>query len=110
MLEENFIEYKVLTLKIIKTVNVGEYERLEEIFQKRQLILDGMNKSNYLKEEMNKLYIKYEIQNLEKILAVDIKVKEKDLLKKIDKNKNRQIVVTGYNNISAKAVFLSKEV
>lgn len=110
MLEKKIMEYKDITLTIIVAVNAGAYEKLEELFQKRQLILDGMNKINYLKVELNKLYLQYGIQNLDKILAADMKVKGIDLLKKIEKNKKRQIAVTGYNNISAKAVFLSKEV
>ena len=109
-LEKNFIEYKAITLTIIETVKAGEYEKLEEIFQQRQLILDDMNKTDSSKEEFKKLYLKYGLENLDKALASDIKDKQKDLLKKIEKNEKKKVAMAGYNNISAKAVFLSKEV
>lgn len=108
-LEENFIKYKDITLTIIEIVKQEEYEKLDEIFQQRQLVLDDMNKINYSKEELKKFYLKYEIENLEKVLASEMGVKKEDLLEKIKENKKRQVAIIGYNNLSAKAVFLSKE-
>ncbi|MGK0468063.1 MAG: hypothetical protein ACJAX4_003382 [Clostridium sp.] len=108
-LEENFIEYKDITLTIIEIIKVEEYEKLNEKFQQRQLILDDMNKINYSKEELQKLYLKNGIEKLEKILASEIETRKSDLLVKIKDNQNKKIGMTGYNNISAKAVFLSKE-
>jgi len=109
-LEENFIEYKNITLTIIETVKAEEYEKLDEIFLQRQLILDDMNKIKYSNGELKKFYLQYEIENLEKVLSSEMKVRKVDLLKKIKQNEKRQAGMAGYNNISAKAVFLSKEV
>ena len=109
-LEESFIKYKDITLTIIETVKAEEYEKLDEIFVQRQLILDSMNKIDYSKEEMKKFYMQYEIANVEKALAYEMKVRKDDLLKKIKQNGKKQVGMAGYNNISAKAVFLSKEV
>ena len=108
-LEENFIKYKDITLTIIETVKAEEYEKLDEIFQQRQLILDNINKINYSKEELKKFYLQYDIEKLDKTLASEMKVKREDLLEKIKENKKRQVAMKGYNNLSAKAVFLSKE-
>ena len=109
-LEENFIIYKNITLTIIETVKTGEYEKLEVAFKKRQLILDDINRINYTKVELNKLYSQYEIQDVEKKLAYQMNVKKMDLLEKIKDNKKRQAGMAGYNKISAKAVYLSKKV
>lgn len=109
-LEENFIEYRDLTLTIIKTVKEEEFEKLDEIFQQRQLVLHDMNKIDCLKEELKKFYLQYGIENLEKMLASEMKVRKGDLLKKIKQNEKRQVGMAGYNNLSAKAIFLSKEV
>lgn len=109
-LEEDFIKYKDITMTIIKTIKAEEYERLDENFQQRQLILDDMNKIDYLKEELRKFYLKYEIENLEKTLTSEMIVRKNDLLKKIKQNEKRQAGMAGYNNISAKAVFLSKQI
>ncbi|MGV8982695.1 hypothetical protein [Clostridium sp.] len=109
-LKENFIKYKNITLAIIETVKVEEYEKLDEIFHQRQLILDDMNKTNYSKEELKEFYLQYGIENLEKVLTSEMKARKVDLLKKIKQNENRQVGMAGYNNISAKAVFLSKEI
>lgn len=109
-LEENFIIYKNITLTIIETVKAGEYEKLEEEFKKRQLILDDINKIDYTKVELNKLYSQYEIQDIEKKLASEMKAKRVDLLEKIKDNKKRQAGMLGYNKISAKAVYLSRKI
>ena len=109
-LEENFIKYKDITLTIIETVKGEEYEKLEEIFQQRQLILDDINKINYTKIELKKFYLQYEIQNIEKELTSQMNVKRTDLLVKMKENKKRQVGMTGYNKISAKAVYLSKKI
>lgn len=108
-LEESFIKYRDITLNIIEIVKAEEYEKLDEMFQQRQLILEDINKINYSKEELKKFFFKYEIENLEKVLASEMKVKKEDLLGKIRENKKRQVAMNGYNNFSAKAVFLSKE-
>lgn len=108
-LEENFIKYKDITLTIIETVKSEKYEQLDEIFQQRQLILDDINKINYSKEELKKFYFKYNIDKLDKTLDSEMKVKRQDLLEKIKENKKRQVAMNGYNNLSAKAVFLSKK-
>jgi len=109
-LEDNFIKYKNTTLTIIEIVKIEEYEKLNEIFQKRQLIIDDMNKINYSKEELKKLYLQYGIENLEKDLASRMKVKKDDLLDKMKKNKKRQTGIMGYNKFPSEAVFLSKKI
>jgi hypothetical protein len=108
-LEENFIKYKEITLTIIETVKGEEYEKLDQIFQQRQLILDDINKINYSKEELKKFYLQYNIDKLDKTLTSEMKSKRQDLLEKIKENKKRQVAMKGYNNLSAKAVFLSRE-
>lgn len=108
-LEENFIKYKDITLIIIEIVKSEEYGKLDEIFQQRQLILDNINNLNYSKEELKKFYLKYEIESLDKILSYEIKVEKEELFEKIKENKKRQSAMKGYNNLSAKAVFLSKK-
>jgi len=109
-LEENFIKYKDITLVIIQKVEAEEYERLIENFQQRQSILDDINKINYTREEINKFYIEYEIQNIEKKLTFEMNIRKVNLLKKMKENEKKQLGMAGYNNISAKAVFLSKEI
>ncbi|WP_298840743.1 hypothetical protein [Clostridium sp.] len=109
-LEESFIEYKNITLTIIETVKAEKYEKLDEIFQKRQLSLDNMNKINYTKVELNKLYLQYEIENLEKDLEARMKDKKDALLENIKKSKKRQTGMMGYNKFPSKSVFLSKKI
>ena len=109
-LEENLIKYKNITLTIIETVKAEQYEKLDEVFQQRQFILDLMNNENYSKEELKKFYLQYEIENLDKTLASEMEIRKDDLLEKIKENKRRQAGMAGYNNLSTKAVFLSKEI
>lgn len=108
-LEESFIKYRDITLSIIDTVKAEEYEKLDEIFNQRQLILDYVNKIKYSKEELKKFYLQYDIDKLDKTLASEMKVKKENLLGKMKENKKRQVAMKGYNNLSTKAVFLSKE-
>lgn len=108
-LEENFIRYKNITLTIIETVKAEEYEKLDEFFKQRQLILDNINKLNCSKEDMKQFYLQNEIDKLEKILDSEMKLKRENLLEKIKENRKRQVAINGYNNLQAKAVFLSRE-
>lgn len=108
-LEENIIKYRDITLNIMEMVKAEDYENLEKFFNERQLILDYINKINYSKEELKKLYIKCGIDDLEKKMELEMKVKKEDLLKKMKENQIRKAAMSGYNNLNAKAVFLSKE-
>ena len=109
-LEENLIRYKDITLTILEFVKIEEYEKLDEIFQKRQLILDDMNKINYSKEEIQRLYLQYGIEKLNKTLETEMKSRQKNLMMKIKENTKKQAGLSGYNKISATAVFLSKKI
>lgn len=109
-LEENCVKYKDITLAIIEAVKANEYEKLDKIFQQRQLILDNISEINYSKEELKKFYFKYEIDKLDKILDSEMNFKKEDLLKEIKENEKRQMGVNGYNNLVARAVFFSKEI
>ncbi|MBX4262481.1 hypothetical protein [Clostridium estertheticum] len=104
------MKYKNITLAIIEIVKIEGYEKLDEIFQKRQLIIDDMNKINYDKVELKKLYLQYEIEKLEEELASRMKYEKDELLNKLKKNKKRQTGMMGYNNLPSKAVFLSKKI
>lgn len=108
-LEESFIKYKDLTLTIMKIVKEEEYEKLDEFFQQRQLVLDSINNINCSKEELRKFYFQYHIDELEKVISSEMEVKKEDLLKKIKENQKRKTAMNGYNNLQARAVFLSKE-
>lgn len=108
-LEENFIKYKDITLTILKIVKAENYENLDELFRQRQLILENINNLNCLKEELKKFYLKYDIAKLEETLEEEMKNRKEELLKKIKENQKRRSVMSGYNNLSAKAVFFSRE-
>lgn len=108
-LEEEFIKYKDITLNIIEIVKAEEEEKLDVIFNERQLILDNIKKLNCSKEELKKFYLKYSIDKLEKILTSEIQAKKEEVLKNLKQNQKRQVAMNGYNNLQAKAVFLSKE-
>jgi SAM-dependent MidA family methyltransferase len=108
-LEEKFAKYKDITLNIVDAIKTEKYEKLNEMFEQRQLILNDINKSDYLKEELKKNYSQYDIDKLEEMLVLEIRFKKEDLLGKIKETKKRQVAINGYNNFSAKAVFLSKK-
>lgn len=108
-LEENFIEYRNITLNIIEMVKIEETEKLDEFFEQRQLILDNINRLSYSKEELRQLYIKLGLDKLDKTLEEEMKNKKEEFLNKIKENQKRKIAMNGYNNIQAKAVFLTKK-
>ena len=109
-LNENLIKYKNITLNIIQTVKDDKYEKLDELFNKRQLILDNINKLDYSKEELKMYYVQCEIEKSEKILTCEIKARKQNLLEKIKVNNKRQAAVVGYNKLSTNSVFLSKKI
>lgn len=108
-LEKDFIKYKDITLIIMEIVKSENYEKLNEFFRQRQLILDDINKLNYSKEEVKKFYLKYNIDKIEKALEEEMMKEKEGVLSKIKENQKRKIAVSGYNNLAAKAIFLSKK-
>lgn len=108
-LEGSFIKYKDITLSIMEIVKLEEYEKLEELFSQRQLILDNIDKLNCSKEELKNFYLKYNIDKLDKTLELEMKNNKEELLVKIKENQKRKMAMNGYNNLRAKDVFLSRE-
>lgn len=108
--EEHFINYKNITLIILEIIKSEEYEKLDKMFCQRQLILEKIKTANYSKGELNKYYLEYGLEKLNELLESEMKVKREYLLEKMKQNKKRQVGMAGYNNISAKAVFLSKKI
>lgn len=106
--EELFQKYKNVTLAIIEAVKAENYEILDDIFSKRQLILENINQLGSSKEELNEHYIKCDICKIEKMLEDEMKSKKEEVLSKIKKNQVRKTAMNGYNNLQAKAVFLSR--
>jgi hypothetical protein len=106
-LDEDFIKYKNITLTIIEIVKAENYENLDELFNQRQLILDNINKINYSKEDLREFYVKYNIEKLDKIIEEEIKKGKEELLVRMKQSQKRRIAMNGYNNLQAKAVFLS---
>jgi len=109
-LEENIKKYKSITLNIIDSVKVEEYEKLDEMLKERQIILDNTKDICYTKEELKSLYFQYEIDKLDKILGSQMEEKKNALKDKIRANEKRKIAAKSYNNLSGRAVFLSKEI
>lgn len=108
-LEECFIEYNNITLNIMEVVKSDNYEKLDELFGQRQLILDNIYELNCSKDEVKKFYIKYNICELEKMLEEEMKIRKEDALEKLKQSQERKMAMNGYNNLQARAVFLSKE-
>lgn len=108
-LEESFIEYKNITLTIDEIVKSDNYEKLDELFKQRQLILDNIKKNDFSREELRVFYIKYSIEELEKRLEEEMKREKEELLIKIKENQKRKIAMNEYNNLQSKAVFLSRK-
>ncbi|MZK49890.1 hypothetical protein [Clostridium beijerinckii] len=103
------MKYESVTIAIIEIVKSENYENLDELFRQRQLILDNISKVDYSKEELKNYNLKYNIDKLDKTLEIEIKNQKEELLVKIKENQKRKIVMNGYNNLQAKAVFLSRE-
>ncbi|EHJ01507.1 hypothetical protein CDLVIII_5016 [Clostridium sp. DL-VIII] len=108
-LEECFVKYKSITLTIMEAIKSENYENLDELFGQRQLILDNIKELNGSKEEMKKIYLQCNIEQLEKSLEEEIKKRKDEILVKIKENQKRKTAMNGYNNLQSRAVFLSKE-
>lgn len=106
---EYFEKYKNITLSIMEIIKAEKYEKLDEFFSQRQLVLDKLSELNCSKEELNKFYLEYNIGKLDKTLEEEIKKRKEDILEKIKGNQKRKIALNEYNNLQAKAVFLSRQ-
>ncbi|WP_026888253.1 hypothetical protein [Clostridium beijerinckii] len=108
-IQEQFVQYKNITLIIMETVKTENYEKLDEFFSQRQSVLDNINKLACSKEELNRFYLKYDVYELDKTLEKEMNSRKEALLEKIKENQKRRIMMNGYNDLQARSVFLSKE-
>lgn len=109
-IEESIKEYRNITLSILDAVKTEDYEKLEEMLGERQIILDNTKDLSYTKEEYIKVYYQYEIDKLDKVLMSEMEEKKNAIKDKIQENRKRKIATKSYNNLSGRAVFLSKEI
>lgn len=67
-LKELLTEYKALTLEIVSSLEAEDYTNLDELLEKKQSIIENINKMDYTKEEFKDICDDLNIQVLQRRL------------------------------------------
>lgn len=104
------VNYKSISEQIIKVVEYGDYDSLNDLVQEREKIVKNIDEGRFKKAEFESLFEEYNIIEIEKNIRL-VMIKEKEKLKnEMQKNVINKKANKSYNTNSAKAVFLSRQI
>jgi hypothetical protein len=109
-IEELFQNYKDISLNIIRSLDDDKVEQLDELLSQREKILKEISKQNQSKEELKRLYGKYDLFEIDEDMRKKFEASLKEVKKEIAKISRRKDATNGYNNINARSVYLSKKI
>lgn len=108
---DNFIkEYQTISLQIKESLDNDNLDSLEMLLNQREKIINNVDIASFDIEELKESYEKYKVFQLDKLIFEEMKLQKDQLRKKIFEVEKGKNVAKGYNNLNAKAVFLSKEI
>jgi len=102
-LTEKLAQFKQITMKLIKALQKGEINKLDDLLNNRQVIIDNMEKMNYTTAEFTDICNELDILNAQQELLELMKEKKdskKEELCKIQltRNANSNYNKSFYNN------------
>lgn len=109
-LEELFQQYKDISLRIFKIIDEDDLNQLDKLILERERILEEISKINEDREKLKVLYEKADLLNIENLIRKKMETNLGQIKEDILKLKKRKEANKKYNNLNAKAVFLSKKV
>lgn len=104
-------KYKEITLKLIKQLEIEDYDSLEGLLDSRQGFIDEISKMSYSKEDMNKIYEELQIQQLQDQLHFVMNEKKQEVKDNIDSLSINKVAKDKYTNgFKADYYFLNKKI
>ncbi|KGK86057.1 flagellar protein FliT [Clostridium sp. HMP27] len=109
-LDDFMEEYKKISLEIKKSLDNDDLDSLEILLEGREKVIESLDIDSFDREELKKIYEKYEIYELDQLIFEEIKLQKNQMRNKIFEVEKQKKMRKGYNNLNAKAVFLTKEI
>ncbi|WBW95464.1 hypothetical protein [Oceanirhabdus sp. W0125-5] len=109
-LEKLIIEYKQISNDIIVLLEKDDFEKLDLLFEKRQVVIDQMILEDNGKNEVKDLYVKYNLVKLDQVMKSKFETKKNEIKSNLIKIRRQKKATAGYNNLNSRAVYLSKEI
>lgn len=109
-IEELFEKYKEISLNIISTLDKDDLEQLNNLLFERGEILREISKKNETKEELKRLYGKYDLFKIDEDMQQKFEINLNEVRQELIKIKKRTQATNSYNQISSKSVYLSKKI
>lgn len=110
LLKEKFNEYACLTKEIINTLNEEDYDNLQGILNKRDMILKSIA-SGYNKRDVKEVCDELQIMKLEKEATELISQKKEETRIKINQISKKRNANISYNRgLNSKSTIFSKKV
>ena len=103
-LTHNLIQFKQITLELIRTLQQDEINKLDDLLDSRQIIIKNIEKLQYTIEEFTDICIEFDVLNIEQQLAELMKAKKDDTRQELNKiqltkNANNNYNKSFYNNV-----------
>ena len=97
VLKEYLKEFKEITLKLIEALNQEDYDRLDQLINKRQAITENINKISYSKEDFKNILKELRILECDKKFGALMKMKKEEYKKEMQKYVLKRNASTVYN-------------
>lgn len=109
-LEKLIVDYKRISINIVDSLDRNDFDNLDTLLGKRQKIIDQVTLQEVEKNELKRMYTKYDLFKLDELIKVKFEIKKGEIKKELINLKKRKEASIKYSNINSRAVFLSKEI
>jgi hypothetical protein len=110
-LKKCLVEFKNLTIELIECSEKEEYDNLEILFNKRDTLIQQMDKLEYSKENFKELSYELQLMPLQQKLTLIINKSKTGIRLEIDKFATSKIANKSYNTkYKADPLFFNKQI
>ncbi|WP_074042349.1 flagellar protein FliT [Desnuesiella massiliensis] len=111
LLEESLIEFKSITLDLINALEYDDFDKLESLIEKRQAIINILEKANYAEEEFKHIASSIDLLTLQKKVLDLMNSKKVELRSEMDKLSEIKTANKSYNSkFAVDSVYFNKKI
>jgi len=96
-LTQKLVQFKQITIELIKALEMNEIYKLDTLLDSRQLIIENMEKLQYTTEEFADICTELDILNIQQELSELMQAKKEDTKEKLNKVQVTKNANNNYN-------------
>ncbi|SKA72706.1 hypothetical protein SAMN05428976_10134 [Clostridium sp. USBA 49] len=110
-LRENLLNFKKITESLINEIKEENYNSLEDIFNKREIVINTIKKIDYNLEDFKNISSELKLLEMERELNILINEKRQFIVEEINKLKTYKRANNNYQkNFKPDSIFFSKKI